>query len=86
MAKCRKTAFKRVITTTPILIVGIDMYRQAIVFFNETTSVGARIGPSGSGGMQLAIGEGFTDSISIDEWWAWTDSGTGTVSGLIYTA
>ena len=71
------------VTSTPVRLVGADG-RYAVVFVNTGDAV--RIGHSGSiatEGVIIPQNNGFSDTFSADEWWAYAASGTGTVSGYI---
>lgn len=72
-------------TTTPQPLVGAGQ-RQAVVFVNENSGVGIRIGHSGtvaSRGLFIPPSQSFADNYTVDDWWV-VGAGTGTlVSGFI---
>ena len=66
------------------LIVG-DGDRDAVVFVNsgpEAVYCGKTGTPVGNW-MELPSGQGFSDTYSKDNWWAYTPSSSGTISGFI---
>jgi hypothetical protein len=72
-------------STTPQLLVG-DGQRQAVVFVNESSTFGCRVGHSGSvasRGLYIPPLQSLTDTYSALDWWV-IGSGT-TVSGFIIT-
>ena len=70
-------------TTTPQLLVG-DGTRQAVVFVNESSTFGVRVGHSGSvasRGTYIPPQQSLTDTYSALDWWV---VGSGTfVSGFV---
>lgn len=71
-------------SATPQLLVGAGT-RQAVVFVNESSTLGVRIGSSGtalsSAGLYIPPGQSFADNYTQDDWWV-VGSGT-SVSGFI---
>lgn len=76
----KRIPFQVLATTTPKLLVQAGS-RQAVVFVNNA-SVNMYLGASGSP-VPLVLGAGlvFHDLFTSDEWWAWSSSSSGTVSG-----
>lgn len=70
-------------TTTPQLLVG-DGTRQAVVFVNESSTLGIRVGHSGSvatRGFYIPPSQSLADNYSALDWWV---VGSGTlVSGFL---
>lgn len=72
--------FSRIVSQTPVLLAG-EGSRHAFVLTNVGSEV--RIGYSGTAGIIIPGNQGFTDNYSMDEYWAYAASGSGTVSGFI---
>lgn len=82
-AGSKRVHFKKVIATTPVLIVS-DSGRWAVVMQNEGPA-DLYIGSSGlttANGMLLANAGSFSDNYSRDNWWAVAASSSGTLSGF----
>lgn len=78
-----RTPFRKIIATTPVLIVS-DNSRWAVMMLNEGPA-DVYIGSSGlttANGMLLANAKSFVDDVSKDNWWAVAASSSGTLSGF----
>jgi len=67
-----------------VLLVG-DEPRHAVVFVNEgpaTVYIGETGTPTANW-MYLPADQGFTDNYTKESWWAYTLSGSGTISGFV---
>lgn len=78
----RRQHFRRIVGTTPVLLVG-EGPKHAVVFVTDADMIIGTSGSLASLGMDLPADQGFADNYSIDEWWAKTASGSGTVSGFV---
>lgn len=71
-------------TATPRLLVG-EGTRQAVVFVNESSTLGVRIGASGTSlataGLYIPPGQSFVDNYTQSDWWV-VGSGTN-ISGFV---
>lgn len=77
--------FRKIFTTTPVLIVPGTVNRQAVVIVNEGTTA-VRLGFSGTVatlGLYLPGETALSDNYSVDEYWGYVASGSGTVSGFL---
>jgi hypothetical protein len=75
--------FSRTVAQTPVRLVGSDGRYGVFIFHNSSADL--RIGNSGSiateGLLVPSSQKVFADFESVDEWWAYYASGSGTVSG-----
>lgn len=71
-------------SATPRLLVS-EGVRQAVVFVNESSTLGVRIGPSGTNlaiaGLYIPPSQSFVDNYTMNDWWV-VGSGTN-ISGFI---
>lgn len=78
----RRSEFQQIAVTVPKLLVGKGS-RQCVLIYNNTSG-NLYLGNSGtSTPLVLPTNTAHWDMFSSDEWWAWTPSSSGTVSGYV---